>query len=184
MPLITVTEGAPQSALPDGVYPVILVEIRGPKTVLAQRGAKAGQEIELLDWIFAVNDGQYDGEVIEASTSTASGPKSKMYSYLTALHNGVAPAVGTQFEARDLTGRQALATIRRNESGWPKIENLGAMPASMQATALAKATGAPVKPTGSPAPVAATTPQPLREAVAAGATSDGGEAQSVGDLPF
>src|SRR5687768_16170502 len=100
---ITVSQGGVD--IPDGVYPVTLVEIKGPKTVTAQRGPKAGQDIELLDWVFSVDEGDYDGTNIEASTSMASGPKSKMYSYLTALFNGVAPQVGATFNAEDLCGR-------------------------------------------------------------------------------
>lgn len=140
---ITVSSGGVD--IPDGVYPVTLVEIKGPKTVTAQRGPKAGEDIQLLDWIFAIDEGDYDGTPIEASTSVASGPKSKMYSYLTALHGGIAPAVGTKFTVDTLRGRRALATIRKDEAGWPRIENLGAMPASMLAAGLARATGTPLK---------------------------------------
>lgn len=172
MPFIEIKSGAVE--VPDGVYPVTLVELKGPRTVTAQRGPKAGQDIQLIDWIFAIDDGDLDGTQIEAATSTASGPKSKMYAYLTALFNGKAPAIGSKFEPTDLQGRRALATIRTDESGWPRIENLGAMPASMQQTGFAQKTGAAVAATDSPAPAAAS-PQPLREAVAAG-TGD--------DLPF
>jgi hypothetical protein len=134
MPFITVNQGG--SDLPDGVYSVTLVEISEPKTVTAQRGPKAGQDINLLDWTFAVDDGsQFDGETIQASTSMASGPKSKMYSWLTALLGGIPPAIGQSFERTDLTGRRALATIRKDESGWPRLENLGAIPAAMLAPA-------------------------------------------------
>ena len=164
MPFITVNSGGVD--IPDGVYPVTLVEIKGPKTVLAQRGPKAGQEIELLDWVFSIDEGDFDGTPIEASTSTASGPKSKMYSYLTALFNGVAPLVGATFETTDLCGRRALATIKKDTNGWPRIENLGAMPAAMLAKGVAKATGAPVTAAGSPAPAAAPS-APLRDQVAA-----------------
>lgn len=174
MPFITVKSGAVE--IPDGVYPVTLVEVKGPRPVTAQRGPKAGEEIMLIDWIFAIDDGELDGTVVEAATSTASGPKSKMFAYLTALLNGKPPAVGASFEPGDLQGRRALATIRTDESGWPRIENLGAMPASMQGQGFAKATGAPVAPQGSPAPVAAGS-APLREAVAAGTTTSD-------DLPF
>jgi hypothetical protein len=173
MPFITVNSGGVD--IPDGVYPVTLVEIKGPKTVTAQRGPKAGQEIDLLDWVFAVDEGDHDGTQIEASTSTASGPKSKMYSYLTALFGGIAPTVGATFETTDLCGRRALATIRKDDNGWPRIENLGAMPAAMQQKAFAKATGAPVKANGAPAPAAAAG-TPLRDQVA-------GE-PAAGDLPF
>lgn len=170
MPFIEVTQSGPD--IPDGVYPVTLVDIKGPKTVTAQRGPKAGQDIALLDWEFAVEQiGPHDGVVITASTSTASGPRSKMYSFLTALFNGVAPAIGTGFEKDQLCGRRALATVKKDEAGWLRIENLGAMPASMISQRVAQATGAPVKAEGAPAPAAAPT-APLREQVAAGVPDD------------
>lgn len=173
MPFISVTASGPD--IPDGVYPVTLVDIKGPKTVTAQRGPKAGQDIELLDWQFAVDDGPHDGVVIEVSTSLASGPRSKMYGFLTALFNGVAPQIGSSFEKDQLAGRRALATVKKDEQGWLRIENLGAMPVSMQQQRLAKDTGAPVQAAGSPAPATAGT---AREAVAAGSTN------ADGDLPF
>lgn len=169
MPFITVNQSGPD--IEDGVYPVILVDIKGPKTVMAQRGPKAGQEIDLLDWEFAVDDGAREGTVISSSTSTASGPRSKMFAYITALSNGVAPAIGANFEKQDLVGRRALATIRKDDTGWPRIENLGAMPVSMQQQKFAQQTGAPTT-----APIAPTG-TPLREAVSA--APNGG-----GDLPF
>lgn len=180
MPTITVTSGAPEIA--DGVYPVILTKIQGdpdhpenPKTVTAQRGPKAGQDIELWDWYFAIDTPGQPGDAVELneSTSTASGPRSKMYAYLTALRNGIPPQIGESIRFEELYGRTALATIQKDDSGWPRIVNLGAMPASMQAARLAAATGAPVQSAGSPAPAAAGT-QPLREAVA----------PQPADLPF
>lgn len=176
MSFIEITQSGPD--IPDGVYPVTLVDIKGPKTVTAQRGPKAGQDIALLDWEFAIDDGPHDGVVIQASTSTASGPRSKMYAFLTALFNGVAPQIGSGFEKTDLCGRRALATVKKDEQGWLRIENLGAMPASMLSQRVAATTGAPVKAEGAPAPAAAGT-QPLREAVAAGASGD-----PDGNLPF
>lgn len=159
MPFITVAQGG--SDLPDGVYSVTLVQISEPKTVTAQRGPKAGQDIDLLDWTFAVDDGgQFDGETIQASTSMASGPKSKMFNWLTALLGGRPPLIGASFERTDLVGRRALATIRKDEAGWPRLENLGAIPASMLAQQ-----EAPL-----PAPAAPRTRQavtPLRERVEA-----------------
>jgi hypothetical protein len=66
-----------------------------------------------------------------------------MFAWLTALLGGKAPAVGTKFEVTDLVGRAALATIRKDESGWPRLENLGAMPAAMLGQRVAAATGTP-----------------------------------------
>lgn len=168
MPLIEVKSGG-ASDIPDGVYPVILVDIKGPKTVTAQRGPNAGTDIDLFDWVFAVDQpgDPLDGKEIEASSSTASGPRSKMYAFLTALLNGVAPAVGKGFEKVDLVGRRALATVQRDPDGWPRLVNLGALPIAMQQERFAQATGTPVKANGAPAP-AASSKAPLRETVAAG----------------
>lgn len=166
MPLFEVRAGGPEIA--DGVYPVILTDIKGPKTVTAQRGPKAGEEIELFDWIFAIDapGNAYDSLEISASTSTASGPRSKMFGYLTALFNGVAPAIGTGFEKTDLCGRTALATIRKNEAGWPQIENLGAMPAGMARPTAAVAPAPVVAPVAvavaEPAPVGPTETGPAQ----------------------
>lgn len=145
MPLITVKSGQGAPEIPDGVYPVILASIDGPKTIIPSRGPNAGQEVEILSWKFVVTDGDYQDTEIEATTSTASGPRSKLYGFLTAMFNGQPPAVGTGFEASDLTGRVALATVARDDGGWPRIANLGAIPASMLGKAVAKSTGAPVK---------------------------------------
>lgn len=178
MPNFTVNAGGPD--IPDGVYPVILTDIRGdiedpekPKTVTAQRGPKAGQDIDLWDWIFAVDapGNVYDSLELEVSTSTASGPRSKMYGFLTALMNGVAPTIGANYTKEQLVGRSALATIQKDDAGWARIVNLGAMPASMQQQRFATATGTPTQTPGAPAAAIAAN-QPLREAVAAA------------DLPF
>lgn len=195
-PFITVGSGGPN--IPDGVYPVALTGITGPKRVTAQRGQNAGKEVDLLDWTFVVMGGEHEDTEIEATTSTASGPRSKLYSFLTALFGGQAPPVGTALEIADLTGRLALATIQRDDSGWPRIVSLGAMPQQMLSQQFARTAGlpaasattaslAPVVPQQAvpAAPVAAAPAQPaaapqqpaapLREQVAQAAP---------GDLPF
>lgn len=174
MPLIDIKAGGPD--VPDGAYSVTLVDITGPKTIVAQKGPNAGEEFQIFEWLFAIDDGPYENTELPESSSTASGPKSKLYGWVTALLNGVPPAVGAKFEASDLKGRRAIATIRRENPGdWPKITNLGAMPVSGQQAGFAKATGAAVQPQGAPAPVAAAA-VPLRDQVAAD--------QPTADLPF
>lgn len=174
MPLITINSGAD---IPEGVYPVILAGIEGPKTITARKGPNAGQDFEIFSWKFVILDGKYQDTEIEATSSTSSGPRSKLYGFLTALYNGTPPKVGAEFDASDLTGRMALATIQPDPDGWPRIVNLGAVPAGMLGQQVATATGAPVS-----GPVTATNfattasgvVTPLREQVAAG----------PGDLPF
>ena len=161
MPFIEVSRGGPETEIPDGVYSVTLVDIKGPRVVMAQRGPRAGTEVALLDWTFAIDDGLLTNTQVEASTSTASGPKSKLYAYLTALHGGKSPAAGTGFEVGDLAGRQGIATIRTGDDGWPRIENLSAKPTNLN-------------PGQQPAAPVAAAPQSARAAVA-----DGGS-----NLPF
>ncbi|MCX7336323.1 MAG: hypothetical protein NTV85_32870 [Hyphomicrobiales bacterium] len=110
---------------------MILTAISDPKTVTVQRGPKAGSDMDLLDWTFAIDGGQFEGTEISTSTSMASGPKSKMFGFITALLGGKPPVVGQSFEKTDFVGRVALATIRRDEGGWPRIENLSAVPTAM-----------------------------------------------------
>lgn len=159
MPFIQVTAGGPD--IPDGVYPVILTDIKGPRTVTAQRGPKAGQDIDLLDWIFAIDapNNPYDAYSIDVSTSTASGPKSKMYGFLTALFGGVAPTVGAAFEKEHLVGRRALATVQKDAEGWVRIVNLSAIPVTLQQAAFQRVTTVATPPVAAPAPTPA--PQPV-----------------------
>lgn len=167
-PFITVGGGGPD--IPDGVYPLTLVEIKEPKTVTAKHGPKTGQDVDLIDWIFTIDEGPYEGTTLETATTTASGPKSKMYGYLTALLGGLAPAIGTTFERVQLHGRRVLGTVQKDpDNGWPRIVSLGAMPASMLQAGFAKTAGLPATP-GT---------QPLRETVAVGATPAADD-----DLPF
>jgi hypothetical protein len=173
-PFITVNPGGPD--IPDGVYLVQLTKISDPRTVTAQQGPRTGEDIDLIDWTFTIDQPgtELHDQIIDASTSTATGPRSKMYEWLTALLGGVAPAIGTPFKKSDLIGRYALATTQKNDAGWPKIKNLGAAPAALLSQRIGQATGVPVQANGAPAPAAAQA-APLRETVAA-ATGD--------DLPF
>jgi hypothetical protein len=159
MPFIEIKRGGSDVEIPDGVYAVTLVDISDPRTVTAQRGPNAGQDVDLIDWTFALDN----GDTVDASTSTASGPRSKMYAFLTALFGGKAPPVGTQLEKDHLIGRQALATIQTDEGGWPRITNLGAVPNTMplpQAAAPAQPAAAPPRPPATPTNTQAVVTQP------------------------
>jgi hypothetical protein len=135
MSLITVSKGGVD--IEPGTYTVTLVSIEGPKTITPRNGPNAGQDVEIFDWLFAIDDEgtEYHGTEIQATTSTASGPKSKLYGFITALLDGKAPTAGTAFEAGDLCGRVALATISMSDSGWPRIDTLSALPRVMRAPA-------------------------------------------------
>lgn len=122
--LITVTAGAPQIDIDPGTYQVTLIDISEPRTIFPQSGPNAGKEVTLRDWTFSLED----GTELRGSASTASGPKSKTFAWLTALLGGVPPAVGSSYPREQLIGREALATIDIDEGGWPKIRNLSALP--------------------------------------------------------
>lgn len=161
MPLITVSQGGPD--IEPGVYSVTLAKLEGPKIIYPQSGPNAGQEVEIFDWTFQVDEGDYTGTDIQATTSTASGPRSKMYSWITALMSGKAPLVGATFEAEDLCGLRAIATIGKSETGWPRIENLGAFPVTQPRGTAPR----PVAPAAAvPRPLAPTR-APIRQQVAA-----------------
>lgn len=127
--LITVSAGAAPSDVEPGVYEVTLVEISEPRTIFPQTGVNAGKEVTLRDWTFALED----GTTVVGSASTASGPKSKTFAWLTALLGGTPPVVGQPYPRSQLLGRAALATITVEESGWARITNLSALPKSMRA---------------------------------------------------
>lgn len=172
MPFTTISAGAniPDN-WQDGVYPVILSDIVGPKTVTAQRGPKAGQDIELYDWQFVVESGRFENLQIDASTSTASGPKSKMYAFLTALFGGKAPPIGTNLEKGDIVGRSALATIQMDDNGWLRVTNLSALPAGYAGQQAAQAAPAAVEPAADAVPSRPAGVSPLKQ-VAAGQAED------------
>lgn len=128
--VITISAGAPSIDLQPGVYEVTLIEISEPRVIFPQSGPNAGKEVTLRDWSFALED----GTTVTGSASTASGPKSKTFAWLTALLGGTSPVIGQSYSRTDLIGREALATITVDENGWPKISNLSARPKARAAT--------------------------------------------------
>jgi hypothetical protein len=122
--MITITAGAQQADIEPGVYEVTLTDISEPRVIFPQTGVNAGKEVTLRDWTFHLED----GTEIRGSASTASGPKSKTFAWLTALLGGTPPVIGTSYPRDQLIGRVALATVTIDESGWAKIQNLSALP--------------------------------------------------------
>lgn len=151
MPTITVGSGAP--AIEPGTYPVTLVGIE-PKTIIPKTGDNAGQEVEIFEWSFAIDEGELENEIIKVSSSKNCGPKSKMFSFLTALLGGRPPEAGASFETEQLLGRQALAQITANDAGWPQITALLSLP-TRRATQTPAPQAAPRQAYQQPAPVAA-----------------------------
>lgn len=137
--LITVSAGA-QSDIEPGVYEVTLTAISEPREIYPQTGPNAGKTVTLRDWTFMLED----GTEVRAGASTASGPKSKTYAWLTALLGGVPPAVGSSYPRDQLVGRMALATITVDEGGWPRIANLSALPKKTTARPAPAAVAQPV----------------------------------------
>jgi hypothetical protein len=146
--LITINPGRREGAFSgaDGAYAATLVAIEGPRSATNSR---TGEAFEAMDWTFAIEGAPDEASLVWASTSVASGPRSRMYGYLTALLGGRPPAVGQSFEAQDLVGRMALVTVRRDEDGWLKVENVSAMPQQPQPAAVPS----PAPPRPSPRPV-------------------------------
>jgi hypothetical protein len=159
-PFITINRGgpSPDNDIPDGVYPLQLIGLSDPRPVEATRGPNAGKTINLIDWSWTIDwpGNPLDERTLDSSTSDKSGPKSKMYAYLTALFGGTPPPVGTQLGKADLVGRRVLGTVNHDEDGWVRLANVSALPPQMQqptAPAMpvlgptAPAAGAPADPT-------------------------------------
>lgn len=159
----------PEEDVPDGSYPLMLVEIGEWREVTAQKGERAGQKFDLRDWVFKVNGNPaYDGRTVKTSASTASGPKSKQYALIVALNGGRAPKPGERFDVDELVGRMLLGQVFHDDGGYPKVGDVMAIPVGMLSQQFGAATGAPVAPAAPAAAPAAPQAQPIREAVAAG----------------
>ena len=109
-------------------------------------------------WTFAIDGGEYDGQVIDMrANARSSGPKSKQFG-LVAAFVGRTPPVGASIDIqRHLVGRQALASIVTSDNGYPKVDKVMALPAQAARAAVAPA---PAPPAAAPAPV--TSPASLR----------------------
>jgi len=138
MTTIRISRGATNADVDAGVYEVTLSGVDGPKTIYP---ANAPEGTDILDWRFVLDDGRE----VAGTTSTASGPRSKMYGWLTALNSGRAPEVDDEIDTDELIGRRAIATIEISPSGWPRIANLGAIPVATQQQRFAQSTGAPTQ---------------------------------------
>ena len=158
MPLIEVSAGTP--AIPAGTYLASVVGI-APKT-MTTKFSKPGQEDDFLEWEWLVD---YDGGTeLRSLTTTATGPKSRIFEYLTALLGG-GVEIGMGFEETDLIGKQAQLSIIVDENGFSKVDRI---------VAPLRASSSPAK----SAPKAAEAPK------AAPAPEEAPEAASEDDLPF
>lgn len=146
---ITITAGREREgnerdfAGPDGTYPVLLVSVSEPVTepsTMAESGSWTYRR-----WTFAIDGGEYDGQVLDARASTKSSPKSKQFQIISALF-GKVPPVGTSIDIqKHLIGRSALVSVLTNDNGYPYIAGFMAAPGSGKA---------PAAPAPKPEPVA------------------------------
>jgi hypothetical protein len=116
----------------------------------AKQGKTPGEKVNIYEWefdCFDITNGERlvdedTGEDIIAKTATsqASGPKSKLYSFLVALVGPAGVAPGTGYDPEDLVGKSALISVVADEGGYPKVESMQAMP---RATNRSRAAAAP-----------------------------------------
>ncbi len=132
--IISVTSGAPPVDIEPGTYTVTLTDISKPRPIYPQSGPNAGKEVMLRDWTFTLDDDRQ----ITGSASTASGPKSKTFAWLTALL-GHPPVVGQDYPRSQLVGRLVLATIILDDAGYPRVQQLTMLPKTAPRTAPAPA---------------------------------------------
>jgi hypothetical protein len=142
-----ITDSGPD--LPDDVYNVVLTKLV-EKEIQTQDGPK-----DIIEWTFEIFDGDYAETEIKDSTSVATSPRSKAYAWLTALTGGRPLDIDAEVDESAIIGQMAVATIQRNDKGWPKIVTLSAVPKSSQQRAFAERMGVQ---TTAPARAAATAP--------------------------
>jgi hypothetical protein len=104
----------PSITINDGTYPAVLESVT---TEPSQNPSIPG---DVRRWTFLV---EHDGKVepLEALSSDATSPRSKVYAWLTALI-GREPKAGETIE--DPTGARCLLQITHNEKGFPKVSNV------------------------------------------------------------
>ena len=120
------------------MFPVTLIGIGEERDSDGQYGPKVVQE-----WRFAIDDptSPFDGQLLFDSWVTAPKdgqvhPKSDHFGYMTALFGGRTAPEGTEIDIEtQLVGRQALATVVRNDDGSMRITDLGALPTQAVAAA-------------------------------------------------
>ncbi len=157
----TTTEGEFMTS--EGVYQALLVEVTDPYEFTPKAGFNAGETVERIDWLFAIDsDDENDGKLITHRTSTATGPRSGINALLTALFGGKAPPVGTKLEKDQVVGRSAVLTLQY-AGEYLNITNIGPVVRSGKGE--------------KPAPAAK--PAKVNEAAAEAANDD-----SLDDLPF
>jgi hypothetical protein len=134
MPLITVKAGTP--AIPPGTYLADLISI-APKRMVTQY-SKNGEEQDFLEWTWLVHGKQKEAE-INSLTTTATGPKSRIFEYLVALLGADKVVVDAGFEENDLVGKRVMVQIIATDDGFSKIDRIMGAPEGAAATPAAAA---------------------------------------------
>lgn len=144
---ITITAGRERDgnendfAGPDGTYSVILVRVTDPVTAPSTMGKS--ETWTYRDWTFAIDGGEFDGQVIDVRASCKAGPSSKQVRMITALF-GKVPPVGTQIDIqKHLVGRGCLAAIQTNDAGYPYVDSFMSAPSGGGRAAAPKPEPAP-----------------------------------------
>jgi hypothetical protein len=121
MPLITVSEATSYGGdIAPGTYPATLVGIEAD-TIFVE-----GENRPVFKWRFALEDGTELEGLTSQITSLTSTTKS--IQWLTALLGPEAVKVNASFDVDDLVGREALINIQPNKNGYPKVQDVLAMP--------------------------------------------------------
>lgn len=115
----------------DGTYQATLVAIEPLTVEYEDTESGKSEERELVRWVFALEDGR----TVRGLTSRASGPKSKMYSWLGQLVGTDALVTGARFSRRDLVGREALVTVGRDRNRFATVTGIVAPPKGASARA-------------------------------------------------
>ena len=87
-----------------------------------------GEARSLVAWTFAIENGDGTSTEVEATSSTASGPRSKAFKWLVALMGSAAVQPNAYIGAEDLIGREANVTVELNDDGYPKVTAVTALP--------------------------------------------------------
>lgn len=119
MPLITVSAGTP--VLKPGTYPATLVGISEKR--MATKFSKPGTEDDFLEWTWLAEGPDQDVE-ITSLTSIATGPKSRIFEYLTALLGAGNFDIGSGFDEKDLVGKKANLSVVVTDDGFSKIDQI------------------------------------------------------------
>lgn len=142
MTSLTISAGAKQGAYleDDGAFAATLVtfERRGPFD--SKQPKFPGEQFHLFEWGFAIEDAPEDACMVWATSGESTGPKSKTFGYISALFGGKQPPVGTTLDIeKQLIGRMALVTVRKDEQGYMKVDAVTPLPKALQKSTAPKA---------------------------------------------